>query len=685
MARLYARLLYCLPSRVSFNPVITRECVSDCNKMSFKKAGKQIDKFSQWTGEKLFKEEKTQHSRAFQDLETEVELKRKAVERLSQTSAAYLKSITKREKIEAPELQTDGSKVLLIEHVGLTMVHFGTELGLRSSYGQRLLEIGRAQCKIAAVQERYAEELIAGFLSGLERSTEEMKDYSAARKKLESRRLAMDAAQKRQLTSKKSSPALDEEVRVARARFDETQEDVEMRMEEISQNEGAYLDDLNGFLQAQVSFLDQQRDVLVELQDSLGSSSYAASTPYHSSAAPKKVSNAAARAAMFAEPVFASASEKNINRSRSNSTKSQTDNEKKSLFGSLRKKSIGGGSNGFNGVSVAGYIPGGRKSWGPLNGEEEDGDIAERRKDVSHKEAITMPDRPSLGGRRLTTSSVAEAGAGWGKIVRATFDYKGVERDELTLRVGDVITVIEEVSEDWWKGTLSSGKSGLFPSAYTQPLPLIRKTAPPVPPLLSTQRPTSAGRSFTQPIQQSASSRFSPPLRNGLDDRSTRDERSSFQYSDEDDHSHQPSRPKHTTYGSHSSTKQRGGYSDSDPESESEFNIRRDRNGRSIDRNRRSRSTDRSDFNDEEEAYDDKVGLTNTSTSPFRQPTSGVSLGLGRLGGKKPVPPPPPPSQRRGTVSGGSGVWSPGGESTGRKSARSLEAEDERNPFFDPN
>lgn len=53
-------------------------------------------------------------------------------------------------------------------------------------------------------------------------------------------RLTMDAAQKRLMTSKKTNPLLEEEVRVAKARFEETQEDVQMRMESISQNEDVY-------------------------------------------------------------------------------------------------------------------------------------------------------------------------------------------------------------------------------------------------------------------------------------------------------------------------------------------------------------------------------------------------------------------------------------------------------------
>jgi hypothetical protein len=52
--------------------------------------------------------------------------------------------------------------------------------------------------------------------------------------------------------------------------------------------------------------------------------------------------------------------------------------------------------------------------------------------------------------------------------VRVLFEYSGKAVDELTIRPGDVITVTKEVSPDWWIGENSQGRSGLFPSAYTE-------------------------------------------------------------------------------------------------------------------------------------------------------------------------------------------------------------------------
>lgn len=57
--------------------------------------------------------------------------------------------------------------------------------------------------------------------------------------------------------------------------------------------------------------------------------------------------------------------------------------------------------------------------------------------------------------------------------VRVLFEYSGKAADELTIRLGDVITVTKEVSPDWWIGENEQGHVGLFPSAYTESYDLV--------------------------------------------------------------------------------------------------------------------------------------------------------------------------------------------------------------------
>lgn len=56
------------------------------------------------------------------------------------------------------------------------------------------------------------------------------------------------------------------------------------------------------------------------------------------------------------------------------------------------------------------------------------------------------------------------------KKVCAIYDLISYEPDELSFKKGDVITVIESVYRDWWRGALPSGKVGIFPLNYVTPL-----------------------------------------------------------------------------------------------------------------------------------------------------------------------------------------------------------------------
>lgn len=50
---------------------------------------------------------------------------------------------------------------------------------------------------------------------------------------------------------------------------------------------------------------------------------------------------------------------------------------------------------------------------------------------------------------------------------RVVFSYKQENQDELNLSIGDVITILGEEEEGWWRGTLN-GKEGVFPSNFVE-------------------------------------------------------------------------------------------------------------------------------------------------------------------------------------------------------------------------
>eukprot|EP00111_Clytia_hemisphaerica_P010661 TCONS_00031131-protein len=53
------------------------------------------------------------------------------------------------------------------------------------------------------------------------------------------------------------------------------------------------------------------------------------------------------------------------------------------------------------------------------------------------------------------------------KLARATFEYIPEQQDEIALSVGDVVEVLEEEDEGWWRGRIN-GKEGMFPSNFVE-------------------------------------------------------------------------------------------------------------------------------------------------------------------------------------------------------------------------
>ena len=71
----------------------------------------------------------------------------------------------------------------------------------------------------------------------MERGLVQMKDYQAARRKLESRRLAYDSVLSKVQKMRKEDVRTEEELRSARAKYEETSEDVHNRMTAIQEAE----------------------------------------------------------------------------------------------------------------------------------------------------------------------------------------------------------------------------------------------------------------------------------------------------------------------------------------------------------------------------------------------------------------------------------------------------------------
>jgi len=93
-----------------------------------------------------------------------------------------------------------------------------------------------------------------------------MKDYQAARKKLETRRLAYDTSLAKVQKAKKEDFRVEEELRTQKAKYEEASDDVYRRMQDIKQCESESVTDLTAFLEAELNYHDKCKEVLVQIK-----------------------------------------------------------------------------------------------------------------------------------------------------------------------------------------------------------------------------------------------------------------------------------------------------------------------------------------------------------------------------------------------------------------------------------
>ena len=94
-----------------------------------------------------------------------------------------------------------------------------------------------------------------------------MKELQAARRKLESRRLAYDTSLAKMQKAKREDFRVEEELRSQQLKYEEAEADVQRRMFEIKDAEVESVNDLTAFLEAQLSYHDRCREALLQLQN----------------------------------------------------------------------------------------------------------------------------------------------------------------------------------------------------------------------------------------------------------------------------------------------------------------------------------------------------------------------------------------------------------------------------------
>lgn len=221
---------------------------------------RKFDRFKQWAGERMGGEVKTGLTDDFKAMEEEMSHRHEGMERLHRSMNGYVKSISKTKEGD------DKDRCLPIGHLGTVMIGHGEDFESDSEFGSCLVAMGRSNEALARIQDRYIAKATSSWLEPLERSLAQMKEYTAARKKLDARRLAYDASLSKMQKAKREDFRVEEELRAQKAKFEESTEDVFRRMQDIQEAEAESVADMGAFLEAELEYHDRCRDVLLKLK-----------------------------------------------------------------------------------------------------------------------------------------------------------------------------------------------------------------------------------------------------------------------------------------------------------------------------------------------------------------------------------------------------------------------------------
>ncbi|KAI9239863.1 hypothetical protein MVEG_05305 [Podila verticillata NRRL 6337] len=385
---------------------------------------KNIGKFKQWTGEKMGKSQKGRMDEDYHTLTNETEAKRVALEKLNDASQAYLKAISKR--VEGD----DKHKGLAIETFGMSMSAQSYTLREGSAYRTALQRMGDAHQNIGAAQSDMISRFGSSYLECLEKGQAQMKEYQALQKKMVSRRTDYDNKLAKVQKAKKEKPEWEEEMQAAKAKYEETRENVLTLMNTISDTQDDNVASLKGYYDAQLAYARR----MVEILESVPESTFIVSpNGSRASLAPRKLSR----------------------------QNSQDPDEER--------------SNCSDDQASIHSIPNGRY---PLDRAPSTVDLRrnntqppEMSRSMSHLTPNAAQTRKNSGGSIGKSNGFMPPRRAQ-KQVRAMYTFDATAEGELSIHKGDIIRIVEEIDEGWWEGELVDANgvrhTGMFPSNYVE-------------------------------------------------------------------------------------------------------------------------------------------------------------------------------------------------------------------------
>ncbi|KAF9432077.1 hypothetical protein BGZ76_011298 [Entomortierella beljakovae] len=364
----------------------------------------------------------------FNSLQSETEAAREALERLSEASEEYLKAVSRR--IEGKELP--------IETFGMSMAAQARILPEGSTYREALTCMGEVHIKIGIAQREMVNQFSTSYILSLQKEQSLMKEYQNLQRKLHSRKTDYDAKLAKLQKAKREKPEWAEELHSAKSKYEHVRECVFEMMLSIVDFQDGNISNLKSYYDAQLSFARKVLEALEDIPENTFNMSnqdpsiYSFGLRSHKSGSDVE-GEPNSENCLSDHAVLASPNE----RGRSSSV---YDTHRRSRSKLTRAFS-----------SSASMKP--RSSTMPA-------------KSVNTSSVPSSPISPTRISSLFPNLPHGQ------KFVRAIYNFDASADEELSLRKGDIVRVIEKIDDGWWDGELFDKNGirygGMFPSNYVE-------------------------------------------------------------------------------------------------------------------------------------------------------------------------------------------------------------------------
>ncbi|XP_031420904.1 endophilin-A3b isoform X2 [Clupea harengus] len=424
---------------------------------------KQFHKASQLLNEKINGAEGTKLDEEFLKMEKKIDVTHKLVLELVPKTTEYLQpnpacraklgmlnTVSRiRGQVKTVDYpQTEGV-------LGDCMLRYGRELGVESSFGSALADIGEALKQMAQARNVLDVQVKDGFIDPLQTLQEkDLKEIMYHLRKMEGRRLDFDYKKRRK------GRISNQELKLALEKFEESKELAERSMFNHLENDMEQVSHLSALVEAVLDYHRQSCSILENLNSDLKNRLINASNQPTRQFTPK--------------PITSSGSHTMCN-GFSNTPTLRISDSSSLQFSDV---TMNGGVNGKKYSTADPFTTIHPRPESPPNSIYSTVDqftvLPQRPENPPNSIYSTVDQFTNLSHRPGSSPSLSEGGCPLDQpCCRALYNFQPENEGELGFKEGDLIILTNQIDENWYEGMIS-GESGFFPISYVNvlvPLP----------------------------------------------------------------------------------------------------------------------------------------------------------------------------------------------------------------------